>query len=75
MEHDCSLERNNLHELEAVEQLANRLGNVAFRALAQQLPNNYLPNLDEPIQYLGRFYHASLIGMSDGPYSPADVGL
>ena len=68
MEHDRSLERNNLAELEAVEQLASVLGSEAFLALAQGLANDYLPCLEEPIQYIGRFHHPSLIGMSDVPF-------
>lgn len=75
MERDRSLERNNLSELEAVEQLTQQLGQQQFLPLAQGLANDYAPTVAEPIQYLGRFYHASLIAPATGHTLLRDVGL
>jgi hypothetical protein len=66
--HVIALERHNLHELEAVEQLATELGAEAFEAVAMELASAYTIDPDECQQSIRRFYHPSLIGMTDVPF-------
>lgn len=67
-QHVISLTRQNLHELEAVERLAQALGAEAFLALAQNLASAYTIDPGECRQSIHRRWTEGLIGMSDVPF-------
>lgn len=68
-QHVISLTRQNLHELEAVEHLAEAIGTESFSALAQDLARTYEIDPFECRQSVHRRWTDVLIGMSDVPFS------
>lgn len=62
------LDRNTLHELEAIERLAKTLGNLRFGDLALRLAYDYPVEFEAPHQFISRLHHISMIGMSHAPF-------
>jgi hypothetical protein len=62
------LDRNTLHELEAIERLAKTLGNLQFGDLALRLAYDYPVEVEAPHQFISRLHHISMIGMSHAPF-------
>jgi hypothetical protein len=62
-QHVIGLTRQNLPELEAIEKLAEKIGAEPFEALAMQLANNHVINVEDCRQC-----NPGLIGMTDEPF-------
>jgi hypothetical protein len=66
--HVRGLERHNLHELEAVERLANKLGSEAFLAVAMELASGYTIDPEECRQSIRKKWNPTVIGMTAVPF-------
>lgn len=67
-QHVIGLTRQNLPELEAIEKLAEKIGAEAFEALAMQLANTHVINVEDCRQSIHRQWSPGLIGMTDEPF-------